>query len=167
MSSRTCPGSLLTALLRIDVHRDRDLAQGSVADGGPDGVADRLHRAVALLGLEEEAAPVLSPQPEERGRAEQIVAGAEAIGDELADLLGGGLDTVLVLPCKPDLDQVGERWVSQSAPPLDLLGEKAGGVMRGGVADARRAGGEGLDEHAAACVAPAAAARELGDQREG
>jgi hypothetical protein len=93
-------------LLGIDVHRDRDLAERSVPDGGAHSVANRLDRRVAALGLDQQAAPVLATEPEERRRAEQVVGGAETIGDQVVNLPGRGFDPCLILAGEPDLDQM-------------------------------------------------------------
>src|SRR4051794_32407831 len=104
--SPTFAGSWRSDLLRVHVHRDRDLAEGAAADRGPDRVTDRRDRGVALLGLDDQAAAALAAQPEESCRPEQVAGGAETIGEQLPNRLRGCLDPCLVHPGQHDLDQV-------------------------------------------------------------
>ena len=107
-------------------------------------------------------------EPEERRGAEQVVVGGEPIRDQLATLSRLSASTpLLVLAGEPDLDQVREGRIAQGPPPLELLGEEAGRVVPRGVADARRAGRQRLNQDPPARLTPAAPAGELGDQREG
>ena len=68
------PTSLATPSLRIDVDRERDVAQRAVAGGGLDGRGDRPHGDLALAGLDHDLAALAAAQAEQRRRAEDLGA---------------------------------------------------------------------------------------------
>src|SRR3954451_10442294 len=116
----TCGGCCLPDSLRVHVYRDRDLAQGAVADGRRDGVADGLDGIVAALGLDQQAATVAPSKPEQGRRAEQVVSGREPIGDQPVYGIGRALDPLVVLAGERDLDQMREGRVAEGTAPLQL-----------------------------------------------
>ena len=70
-----------------------------------------------------------------------IPVSAQTLCDELAHGIRRALDPVLFLSGERNLDQVGERRVTEGAAPLELSVEESLRVVPGSVADARRAGG--------------------------
>ena len=92
-------------------------------------------------------------QPEHGSRPEQL---ALVSLEPCAQLVQGGQRRVRVGPGDEDRDQVAERRIAERLPALELAREEPGDVVVHRMTEGRRVRLEGLHEHAARCVAPAA-----------
>ena len=112
------------------------------------------------VGLRHQLSAVAAAEAEQGRRPEQI--GALQLAVELAQ---EPLGRLRVGARRDDRDQVPERRIAELSPPVELLGEEAGDVVAGGVAERRRVRLERLHDHLARRVA-AAAAGELRHELE-